>query len=162
VCSSIAMTSYSIRVDQTEPVGEGRDRFYSTSRTIDATGALVNFAATNLQSVPEKSIVLVLPEGKMVNYLARRRSVEPGWLHGDTEQQLIDQVKAHPPDYIVIMTRNLKEFGIDRFGAPGNFGFETVKWSAANYSVWRMLGGDPLKIDGPPGELILQLKKNQN
>jgi hypothetical protein len=157
-CGFIAAKSRAIRLDQTEPVGWGRDRFYATTRTIDGTGALVNWAADRLRSAPPDATALVLPEGAMINYLARRRSLEPGWIRGGTETDLLRQMRLTPPDYIVLITRDLTEFGVTRFGAPGNTGYEIVKWAASNYSVDAHLGGDPLAINDHPGAIILKHK----
>ena len=158
-CGSVAAKSRMIRLDQTEPVGWGRDRFYATTWKIDGTGALINWVAEKLRSAPPDATVLVLPEGTMVNYLSRHRTVEPGWMRGDKEAGLLRQMRAKPPDYVVFITRDLTEFGVKRFGAPGNMGFEIVKWVANNYSVEIGLGGDPMAIDDHPGALIMRYNK---
>jgi len=157
-CAAIAEKSYKIRVDQTEPVGEGRDRFYSTTRTIDGTGAVVNWAAERLRTTPPEATVLVMPEGLMINYLSRRRSVDPGWLVGEKETDFVHRLADKSPDYVILITRDMVEYGIPRFGAPGNYGYESVKWVAANYSFVEGFGGDPLGPDGRPGAVILKLK----
>lgn len=157
-CVSIAASSHKIRVDQTEPVGWGRDRFYATTRTIDGTGALVNWAADRLRSTPPDATVLVLPEGTMINYLSRRRSLEPGWMRNSIEAELLREMRLRPPDYVVLITRDLTEFGVARFGAPGNLGNDIVKWVFNNYTIDAHLGGDPLAIDDHPGAVILKRK----
>lgn len=157
-CAAIAERSYKIRVDQTEPVGWGRDRFYSTTRTIDGTGAVVNWVADRMNSVPPDATMLVLPEGLMINYLSRHKSVDPGWMVGERETDFLQRVAARPPDYVVLITRDLTEFGISRFGAPGNHGYELLKWVAVNYSVAAGFGGDPLAQDARPGAVIMKLK----
>jgi hypothetical protein len=157
-CAALAGQSYKIRVDQTEPVGSGRDRFYSTTRTIDGTGAVVNWAADQLRSAAPEAQVLVLPEGLMINYLSRHKSVDPGWLMGEKETDFVRRLTAKPPDYVVLITRDLTEFGIPRFGAPGNHGYELIKWVAANYSVEAGFGDDPLALDARPGAVIMKLK----
>ncbi len=157
-CVPFALKSREIRADQTEPVGWGRDRFYSTTRTIDGTGALVNWAAEWLRPAPPETTVLVLPEGTMINYLSRHKTLEPGWMRGGNEEQLLQQMRERPPDFVVLISRDLSEFGVSRFGTPGNFGYEIVKWLAENYVAADRLGGDPLKEHGPPGAIILRRK----
>ncbi|HEX3799852.1 MAG TPA: hypothetical protein VH413_14245 [Verrucomicrobiae bacterium] len=155
-CVAFAKTSHAIRADQTEPVGEGRDRFYSTSRTIDGTGAVVNWAVEQLRAVPADATVLVLPEGTMINYLSRHRTVEPGWMRGDHEVELLRQMRLKHPDFVVLISRNLEEFGKGRFGTPGNFGYDIWKWVQDNYVVAASLGADPLAEDGHTGATILR------
>jgi hypothetical protein len=150
--------SHNIRADQTEPVGAGRDQFYSTSRTIDGTGALVNWASEQLSHSPTNATVIVLPEGTMINYLSRRQTVEPGWMRGDHEIELLRQMRLKPPDAVVLISRNLSEFGMGRFGTPGNFGHDIWTWVSDNYVIAARLGGDPLVADGPPGAIILRRK----
>ncbi len=157
-CVPFALKSRWIRGDQTEPVGWGRDRFYSTTRTIDGTGALVNWAAERLKGTPADSTVMVLPEGTMINYLARRRSMEPGWLRKGNEETLLHQMRERPPEFVVLISRDLSEFGISKFGTPGNFGYEIVQWLRDNYLVIGKLGAEPLAVDGPPGAVILKRK----
>jgi hypothetical protein len=159
-CCSIAIRSRVIRLDQTEPVGAGRDRFYATTRTIDGTGALVNWAAEQLEKTPPDSTVMVLPGGEMINYLARRRSMEPGWTRGGGTDALLREMQTHAPDYVIFITRDLTEFGVKRFGAAGEQGVDIRNWVAANYNIMAGLGGDPLAVDDHPGALILQHKKN--
>lgn len=158
-CVSIAAMSHEIRAEQTEPVGQGVDRFYAVTRNMDATGALVNWAAEKMQSAPPQATLLVLPEGVMINYLSRHRSLEPGWLRGVEEKEFLEQLRKTPPDYVVLITRDLSEFGVARFGAPGNVGFEVVKWVANNYSIESALGGDPLAPKAQPGAWFLQRKR---
>jgi hypothetical protein len=158
-CAAIAEKSHTIRIDQTEPVGWGRDRFYSTTRNIDGTGAVVNWAADRLRSAVPEATVLVLPEGLMINYLSRHKSVDPGWLAGERELDFVRRLTDKPPDYVVLITRDFTEFGIPRFGAPGNHGYDLIKWVAANYSIDAGFGGDPLAQDARPGAIIMKLKQ---
>lgn len=158
-CASIAAQSWRIRVDQTEAVGWGRDRFYATTWKIDGTGALVNWAATWLRKTPPDATVLVLPEGTMINYLSRHKSLEPGLVRGEAETVFLGQMQRTPPEYVVLITRDLREFGVARFGAPGNMGSEIMKWVSNNYSLETGLGGDPLAIDDHPGAMILRRRQ---
>jgi hypothetical protein len=111
-----------------------------------------------LRSTPPDATVLVLPEGTMINYLSRRRSLEPGWMRNSIEAELLREMRLRPPDYVVLITRDLTEFGVARFGAPGNLGNDIVKWVFNNYTIDAHLGGDPLAIDDHPGAVILKRK----
>jgi hypothetical protein len=156
-CGTIAAKSNAIRADQTEPVGRGRDRFYATKHTIDGTGALVNWAAERMRAASPDAEVLVLPEGVMINYLSRHKSPDCGVLR-DSEERFVAQLREKPPEYVVLISRDMKEFGVTRYGAPGNPGFALVPWVAENYKSEQWLGGDPLDPNGNVGAVILRRK----
>lgn len=160
-CGAIAAKSHKIRADQTEPVGWGRDRFYSTTRMIDGTGALVNWAAEHMRSTPPDTEVLVLSEGGMINYLSRRKSPPFGTLR-QSEKKFVEELRRKPPEYVVLISRELKEFGIKRFGAPGQPGFAMISWVGENYEAIARWGGDPLNPDDMVGAVILRRKTNSN
>lgn len=157
VCGSIAMRSAQIRADQTQEVGRGRDRFYSTQRLIDGTGALVNWAAERMRLLPPDAEVLVLPEGEMINYLSRHKAPESGVLR-ESEDKFVEQLRRKPPEYVVLISRDLKEFGMTRYGAPGNPGYALVPWIGENYKSEAWLGGDPLDPNGSVGAVIMRRK----
>lgn len=156
-CGSIAAKSRVIRADQTEPIGSGRDRIYSTTRMVDGTGALVNWAAEKLRDVPADARVLVLPEGAMINYLSRHKAPEPGWARGQ-EEEFVERLRKNPPEYVVLISRELKEFGIEHFGAPGNPGQHVLAWMSPNYVIQSRWGGDPLDPKDQVGAIILKRK----
>ncbi|MDB6020938.1 MAG: 4-amino-4-deoxy-L-arabinose transferase and related glycosyltransferase of family [Pedosphaera sp.] len=155
-CGSIAARSRAIRIYQTEPVGWERDQFYSTTRLREGIGALVNWSAGHFRNVPPDATVLVLPEGVMINYLSRHRSPEPGWVRGGKEEDFVEQLRHAPPDYVVLISRDLGEFGISRYGAPGNPGFALLQWVSGNYKSEAWLGGDPLDPKGKVGAVIMR------
>jgi hypothetical protein len=158
-CGSIAAMSLQIRADQTQAVGQGRDRFYSTKSEIEGTGAVVEWAVEKVAALPESARVMVLPEGTMINYLARRRSLDPGWEPGTTEAQFIARFEKDPPEYVMFITRDTLDAAIPRFGAEGNFGRDVVKWVALHYDIDSSFGGNPLALNDHPGAAILRLKK---
>lgn len=152
-CFSIAEVSRKIRADQTEPVGWDRDRFYSTTRNVDGTGAIINWAAQLFRAVPKEAVVLVLPEGSMVNYLSQHKSVEQ-YTSRNGEKDFIAHLQKTPPDFVVLITRDMTDVGIARWGAPANFGSEVMGWVTTNYSLVAKFGGDPLALDDHPGAKV--------
>lgn len=94
----------------------------------------------------------VLPEGVMMNYLANLGSstkysvVMPfEWnLYGG--KNMVGDVAAHPPDWILLLKRSLREYGHTCLG--GSYGRELTDWIDANYSVVRTFGDGPF---GPGG-----------
>jgi hypothetical protein len=160
-CIGVAKQSADIRAIQTQPVGSGRDQFFAFEPQTDATGAMVNWTVEQLRDVPRQATLLVLPEGVMINYLARRINPVPTWNGSIPEEIYVKQLQATPPDYIVFISRDLREFGIKRFGDEGNQGHEIMKWVVANYWLEKKAGGDPFNPDGPKGVMIMGRKPSK-
>ncbi len=132
-CFSITSQSAMIRADQTQPVAEGRDRFYAFDPEVDETGLLVNWAVGQMRALPPRATLQVLPEGVMINYLSRR--VRPLPDDYSDEDSYVKQMALTPPDYVLLLTRDLREHGILQFGAPGQLGEKIVPWLRQNYVV---------------------------
>jgi hypothetical protein len=79
--------------------------------------------------------LLVIPEGVMLNYLLRKPTptkaynFTPDWL--DRRDQVLDGLQRTPPDYVVLITRDMREFGVDHFGDSPEHGEEILKWVRA-------------------------------
>jgi hypothetical protein len=132
-CVSVAGQSALIRADQTQPVAEGRDRFYAFGPEVDQTGFLVNWAVERIHGVPPKATLLVLPEGEMINYLSRREMPVTDFF---TDEDLyIQKLGRTRPDYVILIARDLREHGIAQFGAPGNPEERVLPWVLQNYTV---------------------------
>ena len=102
----------------------------------------------------------------MVNYLARLRSplAPPMYFsvyteHGK-EALLVEELQRQSPDFVVIISRDLREYGINRYGeAPGR-GQLLLRWISANYRILKAVGGDPLDVQ-QRGAIILQRDGSQ-
>jgi hypothetical protein len=133
---------------KTVPVGTGGDLFYAPD--YDRTGELVNVVSGALRKGPRDQTVLVLPEGVIINYLARLPSPVPQLCFfamvtsGGTEAKIVESLQRHPPDCVVIISRNLFEYGITRYGAESGEGKELIAWVTKNYEVEAAQGGNPL------------------
>ena len=157
---NLAAESNRIRadLDLTEPVGEGRDFFYAVNRKYDATGALVNWAATKLRSVPAGATVCVLPGGEMINYLSRHVNPIATYSDPKNEEKFLDELRRVSPDYIVWIWRDMEEYHIKRFGAPDNPGHLVRNWVMENYIVFDQLGDNPLADESRPGGVLMRRK----
>ena len=133
VCASVAAQSALIRASQTQPVAAGRDRFYAFDPAVDETGLVVNWSVGRLRAVPPAATLLVLPEGVMINYLSRR--ARPLSDDFSNEEEYVKQLGRAPPDYVILIARDLRESGIAQFGAPGNLGEKIVPWLWQNYAL---------------------------
>jgi hypothetical protein len=142
----------------TEPVAFGADQFYAFAPDIEATGALVNWTVHQLQGTPPQATVMVLPEGLMVNYLSRHAAPLPTWNGTVPEDTYVEWLRAAPPDYVVLISRDLSEHTVKRFGEEGKPGSKIVNWTLANYQPTKKIGGDPLDPKSSKGAVILQRK----
>ena len=139
-CWSISARSRAIWAAQTEPVGSGSDRFYAFRQDTDPSASVVNWALQCLRPVPPQATLLVLPEGVMINYLSRHVNPLPDL--GLDEEGYIGQMRATPPDYVLLLARDMSEFGITNFGAPGNHGYQVVQYLRQNYTATAAHGRD--------------------
>ena len=145
---SLCATSGKYLGYKTTPVGTGSDRFYSSR--FDQTGALVDSVSEALRMGPRNQTLLVLPEGVMINYLARLPSPIAPFCYfamataDGREALVVDDLKRHPPDRVVIISRGLLEYGITRYGTESGEGRELLAWVSQNYRVEESKGGDPL------------------
>ena len=148
---------------KTFAVGEGVDRFYAFPPKMKPTGEIVRVLSEWLRETPPGQTLLVLPEGEMINYLARLPSpVSPFRFYFATtddgrEERIVNELQRHPPDWIVIISRNLREYGIQRYGEKIGSGQLILHWAIENYELAASVGGDPLDYR-QHGGIILKRK----
>lgn len=140
----IAGASRNLLRAKTSPVGEGSDRFYAFSRGMEPTGEIVNAIATTLNKQPRKDGLLVLPEGIMLNYLTRTSSTVPYYFFRSTSPELVTELEARPPARVVVISRDLREYGVERYGDNPGGGQEVLAWLAQHYRQVARVGGNPL------------------
>jgi hypothetical protein len=51
------------------------------------------------------------------------------------EDLYVAQLDQSPPDYVILIARDLREHGIAQFGAPGNRGEKILPWLWKNYAL---------------------------
>ncbi len=129
---------------KTNSIGDGLDRFYIFPPELSATDELVRTVVKRLSLQPHEQTVLALPECVMINYLSRH----PGSAANiaDGEDALAEKVlRQRPPDWVVVISRDLREFGIERYGQDVEGGKLIMDWlSEGRYEPAGKLGGDPL------------------
>ena len=160
----LAVHSQHTLARKTHPVGSGRDLFYSLVPEVNPTGDIVAQTAAWLVAAKRPGqTLLVLPEGEMINYLARLPSpVAPfaffsAATRGDREAGIVRDLERHPPDWVAIVSRDLHEYGLRRYGEQPDQGGQILAWVNAHYEPAAELGGDPLD-DRERGAVILQRK----
>jgi hypothetical protein len=137
---------------KTYAVGEGIDRFYTLPPQLEPTGELVNNVSEFLRQMPGNRTLLVLPEGEMINYLTRLPSpVAPFFLfsaatHDGREKIIVEQLQQHAPDWVVVISRDLREYGVARYGESQGQGRSILEWTSSHYRLAAAFGGDPLDV----------------
>ena len=149
---------------RTVSVGTGGDQFYALKPEIDPTGGLVNAVSLALQEAPPRQTVLVIPEGVMINYLTKRPSpIAPYCYYAEVtadgrEDRIVKDLERHPPDWVVIISRDLRAYGIERYGEQPDEGQQILNWVIKNYEVAASVGGDPL--DYRQSGVVMLTRKN--
>ena len=151
---------------KTHPVGGGRDRFYALTPQVEPNGDLVEQASSWLRAtaIGRDQTLLVLPEGEMINYLARLPSpVAPFFFfsaatRGDREAAIVRDLAQRPPAWIVVVSRDLREYGVQRYGESPDQGGQILTWAGDNYEPMATFGGDPLDYR-QRGAMILRYRR---
>jgi hypothetical protein len=100
------------------------------------------------------STMAVMPEGVMLNYLMRWESplrvvnLMPPELMTFGEDEVLRSLEAAPPDFVLLVHRNLREYGYPFFGADPRYGERIVRWVRAHYVEARVVGSEPLSSAG--------------
>jgi hypothetical protein len=121
-------------------VGGGADRMLAYRPAYLPSGVTLGRVTDWIQtnSSPH-STVAVLPDGSMVNYLARRTN-PTGYLRWNLAESSVfgqdhmTQAFMHsPPDYIVLVDFNINQFGVNTFGQDARNGLELRQWMDGHY-----------------------------
>jgi hypothetical protein len=146
-----------LRIDErTLAVGEGADRFLAGFRA-PAVNAALEEIETRLDA--DDSLV-VLPEGVMLNYLARRVNPTghinfmPPELIIFGEDRILEALRASPPDYVALTHKDTREYGLDFFGR--GYGRKLLAWVNHNYRPVALFGEPPLRDGTEFGIRLMQ------
>jgi hypothetical protein len=142
-------------------VSDGLHRFY-----VDQNGAMVCQAARDLERISSADTTLtVLPEGAMINFLARRRSSTPDVSYMTPEvimfgeDRMLQSLQRRPPDYVALVHRNTSFFDARYFGQ--DYARTIGAWIVANYDLSAALrfGAEPFNESNEFGILMAPRKK---
>lgn len=134
-------------------VGKGANAFYSGGR-----GQTVNTILDLLATLPPDQTVAVMPEGAMINFLARRANPSPYiiFMPSDLlmfgEGRVISGLDAHPPDYILLAHKDTSEYGYTFFGR--DYALSLLDWVRRNYLPLTGAGSEPFKERDKFGILV--------
>ncbi len=126
------------------PVGQGADRFWADGRGPYVQAMLADLA----RWVGPGETLLVVPDGIMLNYLARRVSPVPYLNFVPTEvvvygeDRILADLEARPPDFVVLVEKSTLEFGPRYFGQ--DYARRLGAWIEAHYRPVLTRGAPPL------------------
>jgi hypothetical protein len=157
IAAAVVFNSMQFYSYHTQRVGEGDDQFYAFDQSASPTGLLVEQARQYLEMDARENNVhslLVLPEGVMLNYLTRIPNpisyyfFAPFVLAYGRINDILHQLNATPPDRIVVISRDMREFGVGRFGDLPEHGQKLIEFIVQNYQAIHSFGyKDPLDPD---------------
>lgn len=139
----ITQISQRLLAAKTTAIGKGRDRFYAFAPSIEPTGEIVAAVTRTIAAHPPRRLVVV-PEGVMINYLTRVADPIAPYVFIDTNPAIVTALEANPPDRVVVISRDLREYGIARYGHATGGGREIRDWLEAHYRPTGRFGGNPL------------------
>ncbi len=139
---------------KTVSVGAGSDRFLASHTTRYWQGASVRDVLRTIESLRQPGDTLaVLPEGVMLNYLARLDSplrvvnVMPPEFLAFGEDEILRALRAAPPRFILLVYKDMAEYGYPVFGTEP-YGRRTHEWIRAGYRTLDTFGADPVTGHG--------------
>jgi len=138
-----------------EMVSQGRDRFWAGDR-----GLAVNITLDEIRKHVKADQTLVpVPEGVMINYLARRVcpipyvNLNPPNFTFFGEERILASFREHSPDFILIAHKDTSEFGYQYFGR--DYAVDLFEWIRTNYEGIALIGSMP-HHDGRFGIRLMQ------
>lgn len=128
---------------KTSRVGEGGDAFLA-----DFRGSFVNAAVDVVRTKPGATLA-VMPEGAMINFLARARmrtkqvDYLPPELARIGEEAIVADLQRSPPDLVAIVHQSTAEYGPRWLGE--DYGQELMAFVREHYALGPLIGVEPLR-----------------
>jgi hypothetical protein len=134
-------------------VGQGADAIVVEGPGVSSRGAVIARALGRLEAaMPADASLLVMPEGIGLNYWLRRRNPTRFNLFLPTEMRafggeeaMLEEIREHAPDFVVLMHRDSAEFGVGPFGEDPRNGRRLRQWVDANYLRLVQIGAEPFR-----------------
>jgi hypothetical protein len=141
---------------RTALVGQGADRILVNSAPRSSGITLGRIAGWIETNTPPDSTLAVLPDGSMVNYLARRRN-PTGYLRWNPiestvygEDNMNQALMRAQPDFVMTIPLDMNEFGLKPFGQDPHYGLAVRQWIQAHYK--------PVLTTDPPVVTVYERK----
>lgn len=129
----------SVYRQKTFALGEGMDRFLAFPGACNPANPIIAASVEWMKTnTPSNATLAVLPEGAMVNYLSRRRNPTGYLVWNPVElkffgESMIAAFENNSPDYVLLLPREVSEFGVRPFGQDKGFGLELMQWVRTHY-----------------------------
>ncbi len=138
---------------KTFPVGSGSDTILTRNPNISPRGLGIKLALDKISKIvkPDETFT-VIPEGVILNYFSRNDNhcyytdMMPTTIARFGENNILNSLKACSVDYIVLMDRDVTEFGYKLFGK--DIAAKTYTWIKENYSPVEKIGNQPFTGKG--------------
>lgn len=145
--------------------GKGADRIVTFNPSMDprvsVTAEAVDWLSSHLR---DDETFVALPEGIMLNYLLRRKTLSryTNFMMPEImafgEGNILNDLMKYPPDYVVVVHKDTSEFGVDFFGKDSRYGKSIKTWVKTNYYQVRLFGNEPL-VDERFGIKIMKSRR---
>jgi hypothetical protein len=146
---------------KTIAVGEGADRFYASSDPAMWQGPSLQAALDWLsRNAGADATMIALPEGVMINYLARIENPTrfinfmPPEAVAFREHVMARSLDARPPELLLLVHKNTNEYGYASFGSTPEYGGEILPWVRRHYRTAEVIGRNPANADGYGIEIL--------
>jgi hypothetical protein len=142
--------------ERSATLGAGRDAFLAEPGIARVLQPLLD----ELETHPAEATLAVLPEGVMINYLARRVNgtgyvnFMPPELLMFGEDRILEAFRAHPPDLVVIAHKDTREYGVGFFGR--GYGRELHRFVSQHYQPVARFGDPPLAATSRFGAILYE------
>lgn len=149
LCLMTACFSVIVCLSKYKVMTAGNEVFYSITFSVPAGDLFEETYGYLNKKLSDGDRVAVLPEGIMLNYLLRTESGIPhtSFMGAEKsifgEESLLRSLQKAMPEFIVIFSRDMNEYGLPRFGTHDVFGLRTRQWLEQNYSVDWQYGENP-------------------
>ena len=158
VCT-IVKQSTSLLSAKTLDIGKGSDLYFIYPETISGEGGIVKRFSEIIFNHNKDRTLVVIPEGIMINYLTRKMSsiaTQTYYTNRQLEKKIVIDLNKKRPDLIVLMSRDLTEYGVIKYGAKGQSGELIMTWVLQNYHISDSYGQNPLSGSGVGGSIFMK------
>lgn len=144
--------------DKRERVAAGPDAFRADPRA-RAVNAVLDWIAAHPGEGGRRPTVLVVPEGIMINYLARSENPTPfiNFMPPEMilfgEPNMLAALDRRPPDLVVVTHKPTREYGLPWFGR--SYATDLGAWLRGRYHLVQLYGDPPLQPASRFGIAIL-------
>lgn len=129
--------------EKTHLLASGGDAFWT-----DPRGRAVDALLDYFDRLETKPTLVVVPDGIMLNYLARAPTpvrylnYVPTEVFAYGEERILGELRARAPDYVAVVEKSTAEFGYRYFGR--DYARDLKRWIDAEYDTVATIGARPL------------------